>query len=522
MHSLSAPNKLASWIYFSIVIIVGLLLYKDYGISWDEPVQRGIGNAAYEYAVDGNKDYFKMKDKIYGVAFEIPLIFIEKKLDLKEPRDIFLMRHLVQVLFFAFGCFVFFRLNLRLFGNFKIAIIPTLMLLFSPRIFAHSFFNSKDIPFLCMYIISFSSLHQYLLNPNYLRLILLAVCAGLLVNFRIMGTLFFITAFGVVIYYWIQNRKLKFGIQLFVLVVVSALVLVGTWPYLWQKPLYDFVNSFKMMSKFPWHGALLFRGEMLAPGERLVEYLGGWILITVPILYLLSSFIGALFFLWKTIKKPKEMFANPMKIMGWVFIVNMLVPVAAVLYLHSILYDDWRQLYFIYPPIIIFTGYLIYYLQQWKPQVAKLSGMICICYIGYMGIQMIRLHPYQHVYFNEIVPRKKDYILLHFEQDYWGTGFYDGLKYLAKNDDSDSIKVFLFSDALRRNSLLLPEKDRKRFVFLQNEGAEKNSTKGEEESDYYITNFRYDPADLIGNSHFKTIVFEVRHQNSPIIRVWKH
>jgi len=520
MHSLSFRNKLYSWIFFGILVLVASLVYKDYGLSWDEPVQRGIGMQAYNYATSGDQTYLKMYDKIYGVGFELPLIFLEKKLELEDTRHIFLMRHLVQILFFAYACFVFFRMNLRLFGSLKIAIIPALILVFTPRIFAHAFFNPKDIPFLCMYIISFSALHKYLLKPGFLRLIVLGICAGLLINFRIMGVLFFGSALAVIFLYLVQQRKMKFFMHLIFFTSVSAVVLYSTWPYLWEYPIKNFKNSFALMSQFPWQGSMLFRGMVIGPGERLTQYLFWWIAISVPILYLVSSGIGIIVFIWKNIRNPKKIFDDPLKIMGWIFIVNTIVPVAAVLYLRSILYDDWRQLYFIYPAMIVFVGFLLHFINKWKPKFATLGSLLVLFYILYIGFQMMRLHPYENVYFNEIVSHKKDYIQEHYDEDYWGTSFYEGLKYIAKTDQSDTIKVFLFHDALKRNSMLLPEKDRNRFVFMQNIGTKEGIA--EKGSQYYLTNFRYDYIDIIGNSQFKNIVYTIDRQNSTILRIWKH
>lgn len=520
MYSLSLRHKLYSWIFFGILILIGIFLYQDYGLSWDEPVQRGIGIQAYNYATTGDQTYLRMYDKIYGVGFELPLILIEKKLGLEDSRDIFLMRHLVQVLFFAFACFVFFRMNLRLFGSLKIAIVPALILVFTPRIFGHAFFNSKDIPFLCMYIISFSALHRYLLKPGYWRLILLGVCAGLLINFRIMGILFFGSALVCFFVYLLKQRKFKFLIHALLFTCIAGLVLYATWPYLWIKPVESFKNSFLLMSKFPWQGSMLFRGMVIGPGEKLTQYLFWWILISVPVVYLILSGVGGVIFLGKNIRKPKQILDDPIRIMGWIFIINIIAPIAAVLYLRSILYDDWRQLYFIYPAMIVFVGYLLHFIEKWKPKFATVGSLICLMYISFIGFQMIRLHPYENVYFNEMVSHKKDYIQEHYDQDYWGTSFYEGLKHIAETDHSDTIRIFLFQDALKRNALLLPEKDRDRFVFMQNAGTEEGVA--EKASQYYLTNFRYDYIDIIGNSQFKNIDYTVARQNSTILRVWKH
>lgn len=514
MYSLSNQNKLYSWAYFALVVIVALVLYKDFGLTWDEPTQRGIGTAAYNYVQFGDRHYLEITDRIYGVGFELPLIYLEHFFNLKDTHDIYQFRHLVYVLFFAFACFIFFRLNLKLFQKVSVAIIPTLILLLTPRIFAHAFFNSKDIPFLCMYVICYYALFNYLLKSSYRNIIILALCAGLLVNFRIMGILFFSTALFCILVNWIQKRKFRFGIHSLLFILLAAGALYASWPYLWEQPFMRFQHAYKMMSKFPWLGTMLFRGTVIHQGEQLTNYLFTWIGITIPVFYMIITMVGVLTFLVQAIKKPLKIFESPMKLMGWVFLVNAITPLVAVLYLKSVLYDDWRQLYFIYPPSIIFIGYLFFYLRNWKPKFAAITALVCFGYMGFIGVKMVQLHPFEHIYFNETVSKKSNYILNNYDQDYWGTSFYNGLKYILAHDDADTIPIFAFHDPLIRNMQFLTEKERGRLYF--------SHYMDPEDGKYYLTTFRFDYPDLIGTYHYKKILYEIRRQGSPILRIWSH
>ncbi|MBU0529132.1 hypothetical protein KKF86_05170, partial [bacterium] len=63
--------------------IIALFTFDKYGMSWDEIYQREIGVVNLEYISSLNQpllDHFYAKD--YGVAFELPLIIIEKLLKL--------------------------------------------------------------------------------------------------------------------------------------------------------------------------------------------------------------------------------------------------------------------------------------------------------------------------------------------------------------------------------------------------------------------------------------------------------
>ncbi len=182
-------NHLIGIIILFFSLIIGVLIYGDYGISWDEPSQRTIGMKSYGYMFEGDKSYETFFYKEYGVAFEVPLIMIEKSLSLNDPRDIYRTRHLISHFFFLFAAFIFYLLIWVLYGNRLFAITGYLMLLLSPRIYAHSFFNTKDIPFMSMFIIClfFSVIAFSRKKSGYF--LLLGFCTGLLVNIRVMGIL---------------------------------------------------------------------------------------------------------------------------------------------------------------------------------------------------------------------------------------------------------------------------------------------------------------------------------------------
>ena len=182
-------NHLIGIIILFFSLITGVLINGDYGISWDEPSQRTIGLKSYGYMFEGDKSYETFFYKEYGVAFEVPLILIEKCLSIKDPSDIYHMRHLVSHIFFLFAAFVFYLLIWILYRNKLLAITGYLLLLLSPRIFAHSFFNTKDIPFMSMFIICLFFFVIAFSRKKSGYFLLSGLCSGLLINIRVMGIL---------------------------------------------------------------------------------------------------------------------------------------------------------------------------------------------------------------------------------------------------------------------------------------------------------------------------------------------
>ena len=128
-------------VLLGVLLLLGLFIYKDYGISWDEGSQRvenGLVN--YNYVHHGNVEaLLSGNEKYHGPAFELTLIYIEKFFDMKETRDIYLMRHLVTYFVYRVSILFFYLLVHRELKDKKLAFLATLILVLSPRIFADAF-----------------------------------------------------------------------------------------------------------------------------------------------------------------------------------------------------------------------------------------------------------------------------------------------------------------------------------------------------------------------------------------------
>src|ERR1700683_5217775 len=94
-------------LFFILLLLLGISLYRDYGISWDESKQRLTGAVTLNYLAEAFhvpaaslpwKEKFPSlatyPDRDYGVAFEAPAFALEQLLRLKDYRDIFMFRHL--------------------------------------------------------------------------------------------------------------------------------------------------------------------------------------------------------------------------------------------------------------------------------------------------------------------------------------------------------------------------------------------------------------------------------------------
>ena len=155
------------YIFFIIYFILGIGIYDDYGISFDENINRTNGFVSLNYVInffnlnfDLNPFYKnvpqinKYIDREYGIVFDLPAAAIEVILGIKNTKAIYLLRHLMTFVIFFLSTICFYFLCLNIFKDKLISLIGLIILIFSPRVFAESFYNSKDIIFLSFLIFS--------------------------------------------------------------------------------------------------------------------------------------------------------------------------------------------------------------------------------------------------------------------------------------------------------------------------------------------------------------------------------
>jgi hypothetical protein len=486
-------HKVIVSLFFILYFCLGIIAFSDYGISTDELTQRGIGKVVLKYMFNSDQEMLTFKDKYYGPIVEILLVAVERAFRLEnDPRAIYLMRHLLIFLMFYAGVFFFYLLCTYRFSSWKIGMLGSLFLVLSPRIFADSFYNSKDIPFLAMLIVCMYTLSRYLENNTLSRAAVHAIASALLIDIRIPGIMLpFITIFFVFADLIFGNkRKVKIKITLMSLIVYTSVLILCTilfWPVLWKNPLINFINAFKEMSNYPWTGYNLYLGNQLRGGSALPwHYIPVWLIITTPPMYVFFALIGIIVSLKSFIVNPRRYYFENRN--DLVFIIWLFMPIAAVTIFHSVLYNAWRQMFFVYPAFLLLSligltstfGYIGDKFQGIMYKIIN-TALICFVFFGTLSTMyfMAKNHPYQNLYFNKLTGGIRG-AKNRFDMDYWGLSYRQGLEYILKTDTDNPIPFATFYPNGKNNVLILPEEQRNRLLNVR----EINNAR------YFLTNFR--------------------------------
>ena len=176
----------------ALFLIAGLAIVDDYGVTWDTDAQRTIALSTLNYILHDDPGWLQVDSfRFYGTAFEVPLFLLERALGLEDPRHVYLTRHVLTHLWFLIGGFCCYLLARRLSGDRLVALLVMLLFLLSPRLYAHSFFNSKDAVFASAFVMALLFASRAFDRDSVGTYRWCGAAAGLLVNLRIMGVVLF-------------------------------------------------------------------------------------------------------------------------------------------------------------------------------------------------------------------------------------------------------------------------------------------------------------------------------------------
>ena len=461
----------AAAITLALFAIVGLAVLDDYGVSTDEATQRSIGNAALDYILGDREALLNDRNRFYGVAFEAPLVAVERVLRLEDSRAIHLSRHLITHLFFLAGGFFAWLLTYRMFGSRALALFAMLLFLLHPRIYAHSFFNTKDVPFLAMFMVSLFLIHRAFRRDSAAAFALCGAGIGALVNMRVLGALPFAAVLGMLALDFLRAVRAGRGARRVLangaaFSLTALLTLYAAWPLLWEDPL-AFFRSFSAFSQFTYaEAATLFQGALVRWPDVPPEYIPVWIAITTPLAATALALVGIVSALCVGFRARGGALANTPARFGLLLAGCAVLPIAAVIALNSNVYNGWRQLYFVYAPACVLAALgLRETLAIFRPPAARavIIGLVAVS-AALVLASMAALHPHQADYFNPLAGRA-DSLKAAYQMDYWNTtrrealewllaAYPDGLIYLNSADPNYEIT---------QNTFILPESDRRRL-----------------------------------------------------------
>ena len=249
----------------ALFAIAGVAAMDDYGVGWDGPPQRRNTAVLADYALGISEDPPRGHNRYYGFAFETPLLLTELALGQQDTRHIYLTRHLLTHLFFIAGGFAGGLLAYRMTGSRRIGLVAMMMFLLHPRLYANSFFNSKDISFAAMMIIALYISHRAFRKDTLGAFLMCGVGVGIAIDLRpfaLMLPPMILAMRGLDL--WQASGKAERKHILLTSAAFLAATLATAYivhPYYWENPL-RLIDGVRALSQHPTIVENLFMGEI--------------------------------------------------------------------------------------------------------------------------------------------------------------------------------------------------------------------------------------------------------------------
>lgn len=277
-------------ITFAAILITGLIIVKDFGISTDEHLQHRYGEMTWKYVVKGEKRLLTYPDRYYGPAFEMALILAENIILARDKAKIFKLRHTLNFLTYFIGLLFFFMLVSKHLQDWRWGLLGAIMLVLTPRITGHAFYNSKDIPILVFSIISMFTLFKFTETRTIKWAILHGLACAVAIDIRILGVLMvgltLVKCTGDFIFVDKLKNSKKFLLLVGLYLVVLFTGIYAMWPTLWKNPLHEFSQAYLQMKKFHWDHDVLYLGQYVRSTNLPWHYALVWMAITIPVIYI--------------------------------------------------------------------------------------------------------------------------------------------------------------------------------------------------------------------------------------------
>ena len=368
-HSLA----LSVWCLF---LIAGLALVDDYGVSIDTGPQRTIAISTLNYILHDDRGRLRgAADHLYGAAFEAPLFLLtERVLGLEAPRHVYLARHVLTHLFFLIGGFCCYLLARRLSGDRLVALLVMLLFLLSPRLYAHSFFNSKDPVFASAFVMALLLVSRAFDRDTVGAYRWCGAAAGLLVNLRIMGVVLFAAVLVFRAWAWFRaggatRRRVVATAGAFAL--WGVVVLFISLPYLWEDPVGRLAEMIVVLADHPNIVFVLFQGQVFPSAALPWDYMLHWFAISQPPVTLLLGLLGlgALGLAVGGVVRrdagagPGAAWGGELRF-GTLLATCFALPLIAFVLLRPNAYHDWRHFYFLHGPFCLLATFALMGMRQ--------------------------------------------------------------------------------------------------------------------------------------------------------------
>ncbi|MDE1931064.1 MAG: glycosyltransferase family 39 protein [Alphaproteobacteria bacterium] len=422
---------------FAVLLVLVLVTFTDYGVTWDEDAQNWYGVAVLNYYLSGFTDhsYMRLYDLFYyGSIFDT----VAAALNHVSPFGTFETRHLLNALIGIVGIVGTWKLGRGL-GGPRAGFVAALFLALTPNYYGQMFNNPKDVPFAASMVWALYYLVcaiRQLPRPDWRLGVKLGLAAGFALAVRVGGLLIFgyigVALLGFGLWRLAESRRVASALGecwaggwrlVLPAIAVAYPVMLLFWPWAQQSPLINPVRALLYFSHEIFPYGTLFDGHYIPAADLPWTYLPTYIVLALPELVLLL-FAAAPVVALVPLRRA-DAWRDRGRILGLFMLGFAIVfPVAYAIAIQAVLFDGMRHFIFVLPPIAVAAALAADQAlaalarQPWRPWI---YGALAL-YGAYHVAVMAMLHPDEYVYYNAFVGGTRGAQGL-FKLDYWANSY---------------------------------------------------------------------------------------------------
>jgi hypothetical protein len=421
----------------------------DYGVTADEGVQQRYGRRVVRWylTLGGDRSATEKNNLfLYGGAFELAAQAVQRV----SPLGVYDSRHIANAGFGLGGIVAAWGLG-RLLGGPAAGFASALFLALTPVYYGHCFANPKDVPFAAFYAAAAWAILRAAgdrLRPFSGRVALAGVAVGLTAGVRVNGIV--LVAFAGLLWGasgWAEGRgflpsrreTFRMGLSLAVLLVVAWAVMLACWPWAQVEPLRHPLLALRTFSDFQGN-PVLFEGEGVASTALPRHYVPKLFALTLPEFYAVAGALGIFGLFAGGLSHGARRRRAALRA-GWVAALAAL-PVGWAILDRTPLYNGVRHLLFVVPILAVLAGAAVTAAVRSRlPAAVLVPGMTALvgC-LAAVGVDMVRLHPYQYAYFNRLIGGGLASAVGRYETDYWSTSYKEGVEWVCAHYSTSELR----------------------------------------------------------------------------------
>lgn len=479
VFAMSAERRwsLAGWTVVLLFAIVAAWTFTDYGITWDESVQREYGERALRYYTSGFRDsgHASLRNlRYYGPLFEMTAAAVAHAV----PASPWEVRHALIAATGVLTVIAAMKLA-AMAGGGASGFFAALFLVLTPHFYGHSFNNSKDIPFACAVAWTAWMAARLTRSRRWRDALVVAAALGAAMAIRV-GGIFLLPIIALGVFASSSRQTVRRDVLQVAAVAAGAwCVMVAFWPWAQQGPLVHPLEALRMSAAFPEAYGTLFEGSVWMSDALPLRYLPEMLAITTPSLILALALLGSIAAA-AALRRDAGSRGTRIVIALW-----LVAPLAIYFLRRPPLYDGIRHVLFILPAIAILAGIGMERLRALRYG-AAIAALAIVALLP-TAMAMTRLHPYQSTYYNWLVGGVAE-ASTRYETDYWVSSYREAMSWVNAHACAGETRLLLAANEFSAPAAIAYAAPGVRFTIAMGRDARAELPAP---FDYYLATTRY-------------------------------